>query len=55
MADDMSFVEGFGLFGFVSWVWGAFPLSLDFALGGIRTCFKGIRELGNQGWNSNLL
>jgi len=55
MAEDMSFAEGFRLFGFVGWVWGAFPLSLDFALGGIRTCFEGIHGLGNQGWNWNLL
>jgi hypothetical protein len=55
MAQDMSFAKGLGLSGFVSWVWGAFPLSLDFALGGIRTCFEGILGLGNQGWNLNLL
>jgi hypothetical protein len=39
MAEDMSFVEGFRLSVFVGWVWGAFPLSLDRALGGIKTCF----------------
>jgi len=55
MAEDMSFAEGLRLSSFVGWVWGAFPLSLDFALGGIRTCFEGILELGNQGWNLNLL
>jgi len=47
MAEDMSFTEGFGLSGFVGWVWGAFLLSLDFTLGGIRTYFEGIRGLGN--------
>jgi len=51
----MSFVEGFGLSVFVGWVWGAFPLSLDRALGGIGTYFEGIHRLGNQGWNWNLL
>jgi hypothetical protein len=55
MTEDMSFTEGFRLSGFVGWVWGAFPLSLDFALGGIRTCFEGSHGLGNQGWNWNLL
>ena len=49
MAEDMSFAEGLGLSGFVDWVWGAFPLSLVLALGGIRTCFGGILGLGNQG------
>jgi hypothetical protein len=49
MAEDMSFAEGLGLSGFVGWVWGAFPLSLALALGGIMTCFGGILGLGNQG------
>jgi len=49
MAEDMSFEEGLGLFGFVGWVWGAFPLSLVLTLGGIKTCFGGILGLGNQG------
>jgi len=48
MAEDMSFAKDFGLPGFVGWVWGAFPLSLNFALGGIRTCFERIRRLRNQ-------
>jgi hypothetical protein len=55
MAEDMSFAEGLGLSGFVGWVWGAFSLSLDFALGGIKTCFEGILGLENQEWNLNLL
>jgi hypothetical protein len=55
MAEDMSFAEGLGLSSFVGWVWVAFPLSLAFALGGIRTCFGGILELENQEWNLNLL
>ena len=55
MVEDLSFVEGCGLSSFVGWVWGAFPLSLDFALKGIRTCFEGIHGLENQGWNLNLL
>jgi len=45
----MSFAEGLGLFGFIGCVWGAFPLSLALALGGIKTCFGGILGLGNQG------
>ena len=49
MVEDMSFAEGLGLSGFVGWVWGAFPLSLVLALGGIMTCFGGILGLGNQG------
>jgi hypothetical protein len=44
-----------GLSGFVGWVWGSFPLCLDFTLGGIRTCFEGLLRLGNQGWNLNIL
>jgi len=54
MAEGMSFAEVLGLSGFVGWVWGAFPLSLAFAFGGIMTCFGGILRLGNQGWNLNL-
>jgi hypothetical protein len=49
MAEDMSFAEGLGLSGFIGCVWGAFPLSLALALGGIKTCFGGILGLGNQG------
>jgi len=55
MAEDMSFAEGLGLSSFVGWVWGAFPLSLAFALGGIKICFEGILGLGNQRLNLNFL
>jgi len=51
----MSFGGGCGLSGFVCWVWGAFPLSLDLTLGGIMICFEGIHGLGNQGLNLNLI
>jgi hypothetical protein len=37
------------LSGFVGCVWGAFPLSLALPLYGNRTCFGGIRGLGNRG------
>ena len=49
MAEDMSFAEGLELSGFVGCVWGAFPLSLALPLYGNRTCFGGIRGLGNRG------
>jgi hypothetical protein len=55
MAKAMNFKEGFGLSGFVGWIYGAFPLSFFRVFGGIRTCFKGILRLGSQGWNLNIL
>lgn len=45
MAEDISFVDGYEFCGFVGWVYGVFPLSWDFALGDIRTCFEGVLGL----------
>jgi len=48
MAEAMNFEEGFGLFSFIGWICGAFPLSLVQVFGGIMTCFEGILGLESQ-------